>query len=211
MILSYYLLSLERGIRLSGLGALALVALTGCSTTPHAHDDDHAHYSEHPANQVTEDVVVPEDAMASKNNFARVYLSLRGCASCAPCRSDIRQLVKSKTPYGAVRLSKDTVEIRYTTPRDIPLRDVIHRMADNRLHNLELVDVRFDAEGFIEKDRNGAFWLRLPETGQRFPLSIKELAKTPPMGPKVRVEARVIGWRERDDELLLEAEHISQP
>ena len=53
--------------------------------------------------------------------FARVFLALKGCTSCAACRSSIRQMVKGRADGGKVALPGDAVEIRYDKPDTIPL------------------------------------------------------------------------------------------
>src|SRR5690349_24221139 len=79
--------------------------------------------------------------------FARVYLAIKGCTSCAHCRTTIRQMVNTKSAGGETRMSADQVEVRYPKPSPVPLKDVIHSLAENRLHDLSLVDVLFEARG----------------------------------------------------------------
>ena len=126
--------------------------------------------------------------------FARVYLALRGCTSCSHCRTAIRQMARSGSKGGETRVTTDAVEVRYAKPATIPLRDVIGRLAENRLHDLTLVDVLFEAEGMVAATPSGAtFTLR--GTDQSFPLRMDpSLATTRPGGP-VHLTALVEGWR----------------
>ena len=144
-------------------------------------------------------VLVAHDAGAapsSKAAFARVYLSLRGCTSCSHCRTAIRQMARSGSGTGTARVTTDAVEVRYAAPAPIPLREVIQRLADNRLHDLTLVDVHFEAEGFVETAGSGStFTLR--ETGQRFALRIEAPLKPPASKAAVRLSALVDGWRQK--------------
>lgn len=126
--------------------------------------------------------------------FARVYLALRGCTSCSHCRTAIRQMARAGSGGGETRVTTDAVEVRYAKPVTIPLRDVIRRLAENRLHDLTLVDVLLEADGTVTATPSGStFTLR--GTGQTFPLRIEpSIAKA--SGP-VRLTALVEGWRER--------------
>ena len=126
--------------------------------------------------------------------FARVYLALRGCTSCSHCRTNIRQMVRSKSDGGEARLASDQVEVRYSKPRTVPLRDVVRSLAENRLHDLSVVDVLFEARGSITDTRTGMTF-RMAETGQSFPISIDRAVKRPADGTPVRVTALVDGWR----------------
>jgi hypothetical protein len=131
--------------------------------------------------------------------FARVYLAIRGCTSCSHCRSSIRQMVKSNAAGGEARLSADQVEIRYVAPRSIPLRGVIRSLAENRLHDLSLVDVLFEGLGTISTAPDGTVRFVLAGTGQAFPLAIDRAVKRPADGKSVRLVAVVDGWREKKD------------
>lgn len=126
--------------------------------------------------------------------FARVYLALRGCTSCSHCRTNIRQMVRSKSDGGEARLASDQVEVRYAKPRTVPLRDVVRSLAENRLHDLSVVDVLFEARGSITATKTGATF-RMAQTGQSFPISIDRAVRRPADGTTVRVTALVDGWR----------------
>ena len=126
--------------------------------------------------------------------FARVYLALRGCTSCSHCRTTIRQMARAGSGGGEARVSRDAVEVRYTKPRLVPLRDVIRRLAENRLHDLTLIDVLFEAEGTIATTSAGATTFTLKGTGQSFPLDLASLPR-PGGGTPVRLIAAVEGWR----------------
>ncbi|HZI88985.1 MAG TPA: hypothetical protein VFD83_00875 [Candidatus Polarisedimenticolia bacterium] len=132
-------------------------------------------------------------ASQAKEPFARVYLALRGCTSCSHCRTAIRQMARSGSSGGEARVTTDAVEVRYPRPvASIPLRDVIHRLAENRLHDLTLVDVLFEAEGTVARSSDGATFT-LKGSDQSFPL---RLEATHADGP-VRLTALVQGWREK--------------
>jgi hypothetical protein len=135
-------------------------------------------------------------ALAADAPFARVYLALRGCTSCSHCRTNIRQMVKSKSDGGEASLANDQVEVRYPKPRTVPLRDVVRSLAENRLHDLSVVDVLFEAKGSIAATKSGTTF-RMAETGQSFPISIDRAVKRPADGTQVRVTALVDGWREK--------------
>ncbi len=137
--------------------------------------------------------------------FARVYLALRGCTSCAHCRTAIRQMARSSSEGGEARVSTDAVEVRYATPRPIPLRAVIRRLAENRLHDLSLIDVLFEANGTIASGPEGdVFTLR--GTNQSFPVSLNPALRRP-VGPgPVRLTALVEGWRGKGDLRLVARE-----
>jgi hypothetical protein len=130
--------------------------------------------------------------------FARVYLAIRGCTSCSHCRTTIRQMVNTKSAGGEARLSADQVEVRYPKPTPVPLRDVIHALAENRLHDLSLVDVLFEGRGTIAPGPNGTATFRLAETGQAFPVTIDRAVRRPADGTAVRLTAVVDGWRSKD-------------
>lgn len=135
-------------------------------------------------------------AAADSAPFARVYLALRGCTSCSHCRTTIRQMVRSTTQGGETRFSDDRVEVRYGAPRQVPLRQVIRSLADNRLHDLSVVDVIFEARGTLATAKNGGATFTLAETGQKFPVSIGETLARPADGSPVLLVALVSGWRE---------------
>ena len=129
--------------------------------------------------------------------FARVYLALRGCTSCSHCRTTIRQMARAASNGGQARVSSDAVEVRYMKPRLVPLRDVIGRLAENRLHDLTLIDVLFEAEGTIGTTSAGATTFTLKGTGQSFPLNLAPSLPRPGGGTPVRLIAAVEGWREK--------------
>lgn len=129
--------------------------------------------------------------------FARVYLAVRGCMSCSHCRTAIRQMVRSNAAGGEARLGDDQVEVRYATPRTVPLRDVIRSLAESRLHDLSLVDVLFEARGTIGLAEDGSATFALAETGQSFPLVIDRALTRPAGGTPVRLTAVVDGWRKK--------------
>ncbi|HKQ18358.1 MAG TPA: hypothetical protein VJW75_01300 [Candidatus Eisenbacteria bacterium] len=133
---------------------------------------------------------------ADSTPFARVYLALRGCTACSHCRTTIRQMVRSTTDGGETKVANDRVEVRYTTPRQLPLRQVIRSLADNRLHDLSVVDVLFEARGTLATAKNGGATFTLDETGQTFPLSIGASLARPADGSPVHLVALVSGWRE---------------
>ena len=148
-------------------------------------------------------VVTPPEATAGPRApeasapFARVYLALRGCTSCSHCRTTIRQMARAGSSGGEARVSSDAVEVRYAKPRLVPLRDVIRRLAENRLHDLTLVDVLFEAEGTIATTPAGATTFTLKGTGQSFPLDLAPSLARPGGGAPVRLTATVEGWRDR--------------
>ena len=133
------------------------------------------------------------NAPVTQAPFARVYLALRGCTSCSHCRTAIRQMARSGSEGGETRVTTDAVEVRYAKPATIPLRDVIRRLVDNRLHDLTLVDVLLEAEGTVATTAAGSTFM-LRGTDQCFPLRIESPVTT--KGP-VRVTALVEGWREK--------------
>ena len=139
--------------------------------------------------------------------FARVYLAVRGCMSCSHCRTSIRQMVRSNAGDGEARLGDDQVEVRYATPRAVPLRDVIRSLAESRLHDLSLVDVLFEARGTIGLAKDGTATFALAETGQSFPLVIDRALTRPAGGTPVRLTAVVDGWRKKGT-LSLSAKEI---
>src|SRR2546426_8760512 len=126
--------------------------------------------------------------------FARVYLALRGCTSCSHCRAAIRQMARSSSGGAQARVSTDAVEVRYAKPGPIPLREVIRRLAENRLHDLTLVDVLFEAEGTIATSPAGATFT-LSGTEQTFPLALEPSLAKPGLSAPVRLTAVVEGWR----------------
>lgn len=127
--------------------------------------------------------------------FAKVYLALRGCTSCAHCRTTIRQMTKGSAKGGETRVNGDQVEVSYAKPRILPLRDVIKTLSENRLHDLNLVDVLFEASGSIAKGPDGALRFTLSETGQAFPVAVNAAVSRPADGRAVRLIAVVDGWR----------------
>lgn len=126
--------------------------------------------------------------------FARVYLALRGCTSCAACRTSIRQMVRANAKGGETTFGEDRIEVRYAKPRAVPLREVIRSLAQSRLHDLNVVDVLFEATGSVASDERGAARFVLAGTGQSFPISLQGV-RAPRPGANVRVVALVEGWR----------------
>lgn len=127
--------------------------------------------------------------------FAKVSLALRGCTSCAHCRTTIRQMAGGSAKGGEARVNGDQVEVLYPKPRVLPLRDVIATLAENRLHDLSLVDVLFEASGSFAKGSDGALRFTLAGTGQAFPVSVSPQMERPADGRAVRLVAVVDGWR----------------
>ncbi|HEU4726073.1 MAG TPA: hypothetical protein VFU59_12375, partial [Candidatus Eisenbacteria bacterium] len=127
--------------------------------------------------------------------FAKVYLALRGCTSCAHCRTTIRQMTKGSAQGGEARVNGDQVEVSYAKPRVLPLRDVIKTLSENRLHDLNLVDVLFEANGSFAKGADGVLRFTLAETGQAFPVAVTAPIERPADGRTVRLVAVVDGWR----------------
>jgi len=146
---------------------------------------------------------------ATEAPFARVYLAIRGCTSCSHCRANIRQMVRANSEGGEARLREDQVEVRYSKPRAIPLREVIRSLADNRLHDLSLVDVLFEGLGSITTAADGSARFTLHETGQAFPVMLAAAARRPRDGQQVRLVAVVNGWREKQG-LTLTAREIRE-
>lgn len=128
--------------------------------------------------------------------FARVYLALRGCTSCAHCRTSIRQMVRSNAKGGEATFGEDRVEVRYQEPRPVPLREVIHSLAKSRLHDLSVVDVLFEATGTVLVSADGSRRFVIDKTGQTFPIELGSGLVTPADG-SVRVTALVQGWRDK--------------
>jgi len=135
--------------------------------------------------------------------FARVSLAVRGCSSCAHCRSTIRQMVRVSAKGGETKLGDDQIEVSYPSPAPVPLRDVIHSLAENRLHDLSLVDVLFSARGTIRTGGDGSRRFVLEETGQSFPIDIDPAVRHPRDGAPVRLVALVEGWRNKGDLTLI--------
>jgi hypothetical protein len=129
--------------------------------------------------------------------FARVYLATRGCMSCSHCRTSIRQMLRPRTKGADTKFGDDQIEVTYAAPQAVPLRDVIRSLADNRLHDLSLVDVLFEARGTIATAQGGGATFALAETGQSFPLVIDRSLSRPPDGTPVRLTAVVDGWRKK--------------
>ena len=127
--------------------------------------------------------------------FARVYLAIRGCTSCSHCRTTIRQMVRSSAQGGETRMRDDRVEVRYPAPQSIPLHDVVQTLASNRLHDLSLVDVLFEATGVIAAGKDGSSTFTVAETGQSFPVTVDPSLGTGQAGRPVRLVAVVDGWR----------------
>jgi len=170
----------ESMFRRTALAAAAMLLIAGVGASPSA-----AGVSKQGAGAVA----------ADSTPFARVYLALRGCTACSHCRTTIRQMVRSTTEGGETKVGNDRVEVRYATPRQVPLRQVIRSLADNRLHDLNVVDVLFEARGTLATAKNGGSTFTLEETGQTFPLATGALAR-PADGSHVRLVAMVNGWRE---------------
>lgn len=129
--------------------------------------------------------------------FARVFLALRGCTSCSHCRTSIRQMVRSNAKGGEATFGDDKVEVRYASPRPVPLRDVIRSLAQNRLHDLSVVDVLFEATGTLAVAQDGSRRFILADTGQSFPIALATGVRPPAPGASVRVVALVEGWRSK--------------
>lgn len=129
--------------------------------------------------------------------FARVYLATRGCMSCSHCRTNIRQMLRPRTKGAETKFGDDEIEVTYAAPQAVPLRDVIRSLADNRLHDLSLVDVLLEARGTIGSAQGGGATFALAETGQSFHLVMDRSLSRPPDGTPVRLTAVVDGWRKK--------------
>jgi hypothetical protein len=126
--------------------------------------------------------------------FARVYLALRGCTSCAHCRTSILQMVRSNAKGGEATFGEDRVEVRYPRPSSVPLREVIHSLAQSRLHDLSVVDVLFEATGTVSVAKDGSRRFVIDQTGQTFPMEVAGGVWAPGPGHG-RLTAVVQGWR----------------
>jgi hypothetical protein len=138
--------------------------------------------------------------------FAKVYLALRGCTSCEHCRTTIRQMTKGSAQGGETRVNGSEVEVLYAKPRVVPLREVIKSLAENRLHDLNLVDVLFEASGSIAKGGDGTLRFTMAETGQSFPVTVASQMERPADGRSVRLVALVDGWRGKGNLTLVARE-----
>ena len=148
-------------------------------------------------------VTTPPSATALGTPFARVYLAMKGCTSCAACRAAIRQMAAGQVEGGETTLEDDHLEISYQTPTEIPLAAVIDRIATNRLHDLNVVDVLFEARGSIRRATDGSTVFALEGTSQSFALALGSVQV--PESSTITLTARVTGWRERGRALALEA------
>jgi len=137
------------------------------------------------------------DARAAEPPFARIYLALRGCTSCSHCRTSIRQMVRANAKGGTADFGEDKVEVRYATPRTVPLREVIRSLAQSRLHDLSVVDVLFEATGTVTTGADGARHFVLEGTGQSFPVAPGTGVRLPAGDEPLRVVALVEGWRRK--------------
>ena len=160
------------------LGAMALLLLTAA-----------------PARVTAAATPTTKTAVGSESPpFARVYLALRGCTSCAHCRTSIRQMVRSNSKGGEATFGQDRVEVRYPAPRSVPLREVIQSLAQSRLHDLSVIDVLFEATGTVAVTADGSHRFVIEKTGQSFPIELGPTVSGPTAGP-VRLTAVVQGWR----------------
>ncbi len=139
----------------------------------------------------------PAARTSSQPPFARVFLALRGCTSCAHCRTSIRQMVRANAKGGEAALRDDKVEVRYATARAVPLREVIRSLAQSRLHDLSVVDVMFEATGTVTTGADGARRFVLAGTGQSFPVAPATGVRLPAGEKPFRVVALVEGWRSK--------------
>jgi hypothetical protein len=139
----------------------------------------------------------PTAAAQAEPPFARVFLALRGCTSCAHCRTSIRQMVRASAKGGEAALRDDKVEVRYATARAVPLREVIRSLAQSRLHDLSVVDVMFEATGTVTTAADGARRFVLAGTGQSFPVAPGTGVRLPAGDQPLRVVALVEGWRSK--------------
>jgi hypothetical protein len=104
-------------------------------------------------------------------------------------------MTRSGAGGGATRVTADAVEVRYSRPGVIPLRDVIRRLAENRLHDLTLVDVLFEVDGTIAPATDGDATFTLRGTQQSFPITIDPALARSDREATVRLTALVEGWR----------------
>jgi len=149
----------------------------------------------------------PGAAVESAPPFARVFLALRGCTSCSHCRSTIRKMVRSRAgKEGETRVDGGQVEVVYSRPTAVPLRQVIRGLAENRLHDLNLVDVLFEAEGSLSSLADGTARFTLRDTRQSFSVTIDRAVSRPADGAPVRLVALVEGWRGKGDVSLVARE-----
>jgi hypothetical protein len=104
-------------------------------------------------------------------------------------------MTKGSAQGGETHVNGSQVEVLYAKPRVVPLREVIKSLAENRLHDLDLVDVLFEATGTIAKGADGALRFTMADTGQSFPVSVAPQMERPGEGRAVRLVAVVDGWR----------------
>ncbi len=137
----------------------------------------------------------PAAKASAEAPFARVFLALRGCTSCAQCRTSIRQMVRANAKGGEAAFGEDKVEVRYATARTVPLREVIRSLAQSRLHDLSVVDVLFEATGTVTTGADGAQRFVIAGTGQSFPIAPAAGVRLPAGDEPLRMLALVDGWR----------------
>lgn len=197
--------SIILALHLAGVAAV----IAGAAVLPSAATAEAAAQAPAPGAKPSGAHVSASAAASPEAPFARVYLAIRGCTSCSHCRANIRQMVRANSEGGEARLHDDQVEVRYPKPRAIPLREVIRSLADNRLHDLSLVDVLFEGVGSITTAADGSVRFTLQETGQAFPVILDARVSRPRDGKPVRLVAVVNGWREKQG-LTLTAREIRE-
>jgi hypothetical protein len=104
-------------------------------------------------------------------------------------------MVRAKSKGGEAAFGEDKVEVRYATPRAVPLREVIRSLAQSRLHDLSVVDVLFEATGTVTTGADGERHFVLAGTGQSFPVSPGTGVRLPAGDEPLRIVALVDGWR----------------
>lgn len=114
-------------------------------------------------------------------------------------------MVRSSAQGAQTKVSDDRVEVRYMTARSVPLRDVIRSLAGNRLHDMSVVDVLFEATGTLGIGKDGVGRFVIADTGQSFPISVQGVP-LPTSGASVRVVALVQGWRDKGNLSLVARE-----
>ena len=148
---------------------------------------------------------------APKPVFARVMLALKGCSSCAHCRTNLRQALKEGSKAQKVSLGNGKVEMVFSQPSTLDIHGIVTSMGTMGMKDLEAVDVLVEMNGRIET-KHGIKVFVADSTGQELTLDIAEdtaglLGHT---GVHVWIKAVAQGWERKDKEITLKVRDLKE-
>lgn len=138
--------------------------------------------------------------------FARLTVKFNGCASCAGCRSAMRQVAQTKSArHARIQIGDDrSLSATYPKATNIPMRELPAALGKSGLHQFEVAEVTLETKGTVT-EKDGQFFLILPETGQCLLLS--GLANAEEVtGQELALRGKVRNWQSPEEQLVLDVQ-----